>query len=498
MKNTEKLNETSDKDTIIPLYIRLANDLSDQISHGYYRPGDRLLSVRKMAEVRGLSITTILNAYQELENRDVITALPQSGYYVSYKKLNKPIGTKFEISQPKMVDIIDLVKLVLHDSLDESLEQFGAALSPAEILPTTQLNRILKKMLSSNTIKQNVTGAAEGTRILREQISRSMFLLNTNVSIDQILITSGCNEAIYLALSSICKPGDEVAVESPCYFGVLHIMEELKLRVIEIPSDSSVGIDIEKLEFALNNFHIKAVYMNSNCNNPMGCNIPPDRKRKIVDLTSRFDVPVIEDDSTGELFFGKNRPDILKAYDKKGQVIYCSSFSKIISPTYRVGWIIPGKYIDQVTRLKQAINVGTATLQQITIAEYLSSGNYERHMRKVREIYQHRVKQMRTDIFETFPVDTFVSNPQGGFNLWIQLPKKVDSFDLYIECKKEHISLTPGAIFTTDAKYSNFIRLSASFYNDDKKHFIKTMGELVDRCSRKDEKDKITLEKYMK
>ncbi|GAP39874.1 aminotransferase-like domain-containing protein [Flexilinea flocculi] len=492
------MSEQNEKDITVPLYIHLANDLNDQINHGYYRPGDRLPSVRKMAEVRGLSITTILNAYQELENRDVITALPQSGYYVSYKKLNKPLGAKFEISQPKLVDIIDLVKLVLHDSLDESLEQFGAALSPEEILPTDQLNRILKKVLSSKDIKQNVTGSAEGTRVLREQISRQMFLLNTNVSVDEILITSGCNEAIFLALSSICKPGDEVAVESPCYFGVLHILQELKLRVIEIPSDSSVGIDIEKLEFALNNFQIKAVYLNSNCNNPMGCSIPQERKRKIVELTSRFDVPVIEDDSTGELFFGKNRPDILKAYDKKGLVIYCSSFSKILSPTYRVGWILPGKYIDQVTRLKQAINVGTATLQQITIAEYLSSGNYERHLRKVREIYQHRVKQMRSDIFETFPPETFVSNPQGGFNLWIQLPKTVDSFDLYNECKKQHISLTPGAIFTTDGKYDNFIRLSASFYNDDKKHFIKTMGELVDHCSRKDENGKITLEKLMK
>lgn len=487
------MNELTDKERKIPLYIHLANEINSQIDNDYFKPGDRLPSVRKMAEVRGLSITTILNTYQELENRDVITALPQSGYYVSYKNIYKPMGTTFEISQPKPVDIIDLVKLVLHDSIDELVEPFGAGLPPDDLLPTIQLNKILKKTLESRKIKQNITGTAEGILVLREQISRFMFLLNTNVMADEILITSGCNEAIYLALSSICKPGDEVAVESPCYFGVLHILQELKLKVIEIPSNSCVGIDIEKLKYVLSNFNIKAIYVNSNCNNPMGCSIPIERKKELVEIVAQYEVPIIEDDSTGELYFGKSRPEILKSYDKKGFVIYCSSFSKVLSPTYRVGWIIPGKYIDQVTRLKQAINVGTASLQQITIAEYLNSGKYERHLRGVRRIYLQRIKQMRADIYDCFPPETVVSNPQGGFNLWIQLPKAVDSFDLYVQCKKHNISITPGAIFTIDGKYSNFIRLSASFYSDEKKHFIKIIGGLVKQCVIKNDKDKITL-----
>lgn len=474
----------AEKQKKLPVYLSLFNDIKSQIDEGFYSPGEKLPSVRKLSEMRGLSITTINRAYQELEYHGCVTVLPQSGYYVSIQPDYKPPQTSFEITDPQSVDVIKLVNLVLHDTTDQSLLQFGAGIPPADMLPTPQLNKILIKILQSKSIQQNVTGTAEGHASLREQIVRYMFLLNSKIQPNEILITSGCNEAIYLAFASVCQAGDHVAVETPCYFGILQILQTLGIKVIEIPADPKTGIDLEALKFGLEHYQIKAVYVNSNCNNPLGSTIPTENKKELVKIAGKFNVPIIEDDSTGELYFTKTRPSTVKSFDKGGNVIYCSSFSKVLSPTYRIGWILPGKFINQVTQMKQAINVGTATLQQVTLAEYLDSGQFERHLRRIRRVYSQKVRLMYDAVLNCFPDQTYVTNPQGGYSLWVQLPPKVNALDLYWKLKKIKISICPGAIFTVDHKYDNYLRLSASFYSNELSVFVKALGDQVKEFAR--------------
>lgn len=463
-----------------PLYAQLIADLRGSIEDGTYKPGDKLPSVRQISELRRLSITTVLKAYHELEGLGLIVAHPQSGYFVFSKPDYILPQTSVPISQARQVDVIDMVRLVLLDSNDESLIPFGSGIPAQDLLPTNLLNRSMIRLLQSQNKLLNITGTAEGSKNLRTQIAKSMFLFGTTVLPEDIVITAGCNEALFTAFAVSCRPGDQVVVGSPCYFGVLQILQELNLKAIEIPSDPLEGISIESLQHVLENNPIKAIYVNSNCNNPLGFCIPDDNKKRLIKLINKYDIPLIEDDSTGELFFGKSRPGTIKAHDTKGLVIYCSSYSKVAAPAYRIGWIIPGRQKEKVVQYKHALNLSTANLQQETIAEYLKSGNYDRHMRKVRQSYFQKTQLMSEAIRNHFPADTLVSSPQGGFFLWVQLQDKIDTLDLYKAARKQKISLAPGQMFSVNNNFSNYIRMNAAFYSQGLETIIHQLGVIIE------------------
>ena len=462
-----------------PLYIQLADNIIDNINRNIYKPGEKLPSIRHMSEARGISIMTVLKSYQELQSRGYIVSRPQSGYFVISRQEIDEMRKHIELSDPKHVEMPDMTRLVLLDSSDETLIPLGAGVPSADLLPLSQLSHITAKLLQSKQVSLQITGSAEGSSNLRVQIAKHMFLSKTPVQADDVIITSGCNEAIFIALSVVCNPGDLVAVESPCYFGVLQIMQELGLRAIEIPADPVTGIDIDALRTALEMNSIKAIFVNSNCNNPLGCSIPEEKKKLIAGLTEEYNVPLIEDDSIGDLYFGRNRPGTIKSYDKKGLVLYCSSFSKVLAPSFRIGWIVPGRFKKQVIQFKHALNLSSPPLLQEAIAGYLDMGGYELRMRKTRQAYFQKIAQMSGCIRECFPAETKLSRPQGGMFLWISLPKQIDGIKLYHAARRKGISLAPGQMFSINDTYSNCMRVNAAFYSVEIKPVFHTLARII-------------------
>jgi DNA-binding transcriptional MocR family regulator len=296
---------------------------------------------------------------------------------------------------------------------------------------------------------------------------------------DDFVITSGCAEAIHLALQAVCRPGDLVAVESPTYFGILQALEAQGLRALEIPTHSRDGISLDALSFALENHPVRAVVVISNFSNPLGCCMPEENKRALVELLARYQVPLIEDDIYGELAFHAQRPGVAKVFDRQGLVLLCSSFSKDISPSYRVGWIAPGRFRKRVEQLKMATNIATAVLPQLAIARFLESGGYDRHLRSIRRAYAQKVAQMTQAVLAYFPEGTRVSSPAGGFVLWVQLPGEVDSLALYQRALAAGITLAPGHIFSATAKYRSFIRLNAAYMNFAGERALARLGGLA-------------------
>jgi len=463
------------------LYEQVAEELAGLIRKGTFRPGERIPSVRQLSRQRKISITTVLQAYMELENQGLIETRPQSGYYVQAKV--SALLPEPEMSRPQpdptLVSVRELVMMVLKDSTNPNLIQLGAAIPNTELVIPTKLNRIMASLPRQVEKEYNYYDIPPGNEPLRIQIAQRAVGLGCNLTHSDIVTTSGCLEAFTLSLRAVCQPGDTVAIESPMYFGVLQVLESLKLRALEIPTHPHDGISISALRFAIEHNSIQACLVLSNFNNPLGSCIPDENKQALVELLANHDIPLIEGDVCGELYFSGTRPAVCKAYDRKGLVLWCSSFSKDLVPGYRVGWVAPGRFRSTIEWLKYTTNVATATLPQVAIAQFLASGGYDHHLRSIRRLYASFVSQLSQAVMRYFPDGTRVTRPNGGIVLWVQLPDYVDSLVLYKQALQAGITLAPGYIFSATHQYKNFIRLNAAWWSYETDRAMKRLGEFV-------------------
>jgi DNA-binding transcriptional MocR family regulator len=463
------------------LYEQVASDLAELIRQGTFRAGERIPSVRQLSRQRKVSITTVLQAYMLLENQGLIETRPQSGYYVRPKLpqlLPEPEMSTPQLD-PTLISVRELVMMVLKDSTNPDLIQLGAAIPNTELVIPAKLNRIMAAIARKTEHSYNTYDIPPGNEALRIQIAQRAVGIGCSLTPADVVTTSGCLEAFTLSLRAVCKPGDTVAIESPLYFGVLQVLESLDLRALEIPTHPRDGISISALKFAIAHNSIQACLVLSNFNNPLGSCIPDDNKQALVDLLSYHEIPLIEGDVCGELYFSGPRPSVCKAYDRKGLVLLCSSFSKDLVPGYRVGWVAPGKFKATIEWLKYTTNVATATLPQVAIAKFLESGGYDHHLRSIRRLYASFVAQLSQAVMRYFPEGTRVTRPNGGIVLWVQLPDYVDSLELYKQALQIGITLAPGYIFSATHQYKNFIRLNAAWWSYETDRAMRRLGELV-------------------
>jgi DNA-binding transcriptional MocR family regulator len=382
---------------------------------------------------------------------------------------------------PCEVSLSSIYQVVMRDLLDPKLLQLGIAVPNPELLPIEKLNRMLAREMRRFPTQAVSYSLPPGNLRLRKQIAQRLLLSGCALSPDQIVITSGCVEAVVLALRILCKPGDAVAIETPVYFNFLQMIQDLGLKALEIPASSRGGISLEALEYALesNSGEVKACIVISNFNNPLGGRMSDEDKLRLVNMLEEYQVPLIEDDIYGDLSYGDERPSVAKSFDNTGNVLLCSSFSKTLAPGYRVGWVAAGRYQEQIERGKMLANVATASPPQLAIAEFLANGGYEHHLRSVRRAYARQAAQMGDAIGRAFPVGTRVSRPQGGFVLWVEMPEGIDSLVLYKKAKVQGITIAPGPIFSVDGRYRNCVRLNAACWNPAVEVAIETLGRLA-------------------
>ncbi|WP_022669074.1 PLP-dependent aminotransferase family protein [Desulfospira joergensenii] len=478
-QNLQKIEQRSRKH----LYEAVAERIAYLIDQGTFKTSDKIPSLRKLSRQMKVSINTVKEAYNYLEDRRIIEARPQSGYYVCGCRCDIPKEQeiKTDLFNPTTISTSELAMQIMRDCSDPNLVQFGAAIPETGLLPIKKLNRMLSseaRRYQSESVNYSIP---PGCLKLREQIAKRMLHCGCTLSPDEIVITNGGTEAIYLALKSVCKPGDILAIESPVYFNFMEIIQELDLKAIEIPSSPRDGISIDALKYALSQQRIQACLVISNFSNPLGGQIPDAKKEELVNLLAQHGIPLIEDDVHGDLSYNYDRSSVAKAYDKKNTVILCSSFSKTLSPGYRVGWVVPGKFQSRVEQLKLIYNIGSSIPAQLAIAEFLANGGYSHHLRSICRIYEKKVMMMRDAIGRFFPEGTCVTNPKGGFILWIQLPDSVDSRCLYWEAKKLGISISPGIIFSATGQFNNYIRLNAAFYSETNQWAVETLGKIISK-----------------
>src|SRR5512139_212456 len=462
-------------------YQDLAERIADLIRLGTYPPGERIPSVRQMSRQQGLSISTVLQSYSLLERQGLIEARPQSGYYVraqTEERLPEP-ETSSPQRDPSHVSLHELVMMLMRDSDNPDLVQLGAALPHLDQRLIQTLNTTIAKLVRQHGEEAHQYHFPPGLDALRVQIARRMVSAGCSLSPADILITSGGTEAIDYSLHAVCKPGDIVAIESPSYFGTLQMLEVHGLRALEIPTHPRDGISIEALEFAIEHNPIRAVFVISNFNNPLGSQIPDERKKALVELLTRHNIPLIENDVCGELYFGEKRPLVCKAFDTKGLVILLSSFSKDISPGLRLGWVAAGRYSTEVEWLKFTLSASSPTLPQMVVADFLDGGGYDQHLRRLRREYAHNVELMSSAVMRYFPEGTRLTRPSGGFILWVQLPENVNSLELYKMALQGGITLAPGHVFSATYQFSNFIRLNAASFTYTTERALERLGGMI-------------------
>lgn len=463
-------------------YATVADRIGRLIENGALKVGDKLLSVRALSKEQDISLSTAFQAYYHLEAKGLIEARPQSGYYVKF-------SPRHGLSLPKCsepcdealpVTLDDMISSVYHDLRSDKLIQFSLGAPDHSLLPGAKLNKSVMNAIRSEKDSCLNYEHIQGNINLRKQIARLSFNWGGALSEDDIVVTAGCMEALTLCLKAVTKPGDAVAIESPTYFAIFQAMESLGLKVVELPANPETGVDLDYLEKAIPRFDIKACLFVTNFNNPIGSCMPDESKKKLVEMLAKKEIPLIEDDIYGELFFGKKRPKTCKAFDKKGLVLQCGSFSKSLAPGYRIGWAVPGKFKERVIRLKRMNSVSTNTLAQVAIAHFLQNGRYELHLRHLRKALHTQCLRYIQAVTEYFPEDTRITRPQGGFALWIEMNPKIDAYKLHKRAIKHNIGIAPGQIFSTQGQFKNYFRLSYGLpWSERVEEGIKTLGELI-------------------
>jgi DNA-binding transcriptional MocR family regulator len=470
-----------DMPTRIHKYEQVATSIAELIESGVLRPGDPLPSVREFSRQRSLSITTVLQGYYALETRGLIEARPRSGFYVQTHLPSVLLEPEISSppSDPASVTVRELVMMVLRDAGNPRLIPLGAAHPNPTLTATGKLNRILAALTRQSRDVGASYDIPPGPEPLRAQIARRAVTTGCNLSPDDIVMTSGCSDAMNLCLRAACRPGNTVALESPICFDTLQYLEVLGLKALEIPTHPRDGISLEALRFAIAQMPVHACIVISNFNNPLGSCIPDDNKRELVRLLAVHDIPLIENNVFGEICFDGPPPTVAKAYDRKGLVMLCSSFSKDLCPSYRVGWAVPGRFKHEIEWLKYITSIAVPTLPQLAIAEFMASGAHSYHLRRIRQAYARSVAGLLQAVSRYFPHSVRVTRPSGGFVVWVQLPETVDSLALYRSALTEGIAITPGGLFSPTNGYHNFIRLNAAHWSEKTERGIRRLGELI-------------------
>lgn len=448
------------------LYQQLADSFAEAIHQGTLKPGKRLPAIRRVAQSHQVSINTVLSAWQLLEDRGLVEARPQSGYYVrgvlpAVKPPLRPLTAQENDPSAQKLALIEQVFAAQHhpDYTNISL----ACPQDSELFPAARLGRITASLIRRDGDMIGRYALPPGSERLREEIARRSLHSGLNLTVQDITLTHGCMEALQLALRAVTKPGDCVGLESPTYFFLFPLLASLGLKALEIPTDPQEGLALDALEMLLQEQRIQALIAMPGAQNPLGYVMPLANKQRLAKLVNTYKCPLIEDGLYDELQFDWPLSPPVKAFDHEGWVIYCTSFTKTVAPDFRIGWTAAGRFHAAIARLKAVSSMTESRLLSETLAEFLASGGYDHHLRSLRRRYAANLDAARGIIARHYPHGTRATLPRGGFVFWVELPGKVDTVEMFHRLLQEQICVTPGALYTLSDRYKHALRLSCCY-----------------------------------
>ncbi|MEM6318787.1 MAG: PLP-dependent aminotransferase family protein [Bacteroidota bacterium] len=462
-------------------YEKIAKQLEISILDNTLKVGEKLPSVRLLSKQQQVSSSTIFKAYYQLEAKGLIEARLKSGYYVRLRQENRPSPTIFKVAQPdaKSIDTKSLILELEELRNVENIIKLSSSVPSAKLLPTARLNKSVAEAMRDEKNILLKYPHPQGNPELRRMIAQQLLNWGGHFSADELVITAGCMEALNVSLMILTQPNDVIAIDELTYFSIHQAVERLGLKAVSIPVTNQ-GLDLPFLRKAIDKYPIKAGLFVTNFHNPTGVCLPDSQKKELVELMTERQIPLIEDDIYGELYFGKNRPSTCKYYDREGWVLYCSSLSKTIAPGYRIGYCQPGRFLEQFAHQKRILSLSTSSLPQMALLKFFQKGRYDFHLRKLRTALHTQALRYSQCILQHFPKTIYFNMPEGGFNLWIAFPKDFDSYQLFKAAKDQQIGIAPGQIFSVEPAFKHCIRISfAEPFTDEIEESIRRLGAIA-------------------
>lgn len=448
--------------TDLPLYLHIARQLQARLDSGEWPPGSRLPAVRRLAAEHGVNTLTALAAYRHLEEQQSVVARPRSGFFAALPR-HVATGTA---AQPgptaaALVDVDSRMSQLIRLSASSIRQQLHMAEAHSSLYPAQELSRRMQLLLARQPELIGAYLPTADQQQLHQQIRRLAASWQLDIPLDKVLFTQGITEAISLSLRLLTRPGDVVAVETPVYFGLLQTLQTLGLKALEIPCTPDAGLSLEALEFALRHgAPVKCLVTVTNFQNPTGALMPDDNKKRLLQLARRHGLTIIEDDVFGELYFGPQHPTPLKAWDRDGDVIYCSSFTKSFAPAFRLGWLSGGRHHAALERLRESSSLVSPAILLAVLSEVLASGDYARISQRIRQQLKQQMDALADAVLAAFPRGTRVRRPQGGMLLWVEGPEGLDSQAMLETALARSISFAPGLVFSAEPRFAHCLRIN--------------------------------------
>lgn len=462
-------------------YEILAEQIKAQIESGVWLENEKLPSLRKKSEQSGFSLMTVLHAYQILESQGYISSHERSGYIVTAK--TKP-GTSNLVQTSEAVSINDFVFDVLQASKNPHMLSLGFAYPDPGLYPRQHLNKSVATAARQISLTSALDNLPPGNADLRKLIAMRYAARGINISPEEIVITAGALEALSLSLQACTQPGDWVVIESPTFYGSMQALERLGLKAITVRVSPTTGLDVTALERALQTHPVKACWLMSNFQNPLGYSLSEENKKQVAALLKKYQVALVEDDVYAELYSGSSAPVPIKHYMDNGDSMLCSSFSKSLVAGFRIGWVAAGLRALDIQKQQLMSTFETSAPIQLSLVDYLSTKNYELHLKQLRKKLANRKQAMQAFWQELLNGIAVVHANDGGYFIWIECSSHVNAMDIYYEALQLQITIAPGKLFSLNAEFDHCFRVNASFeLNDAKKNQLSKLADYIKRLS---------------
>ncbi len=473
-------------------YKQVYGRIMELVENGTFHNNTKVPSVRDMSRQMNFSMMTVLEGYNRLVDDGILENREKSGFYVLPAEYRSEYGMSLPRPRFEQIDVYSSnmeigedFKNLLETSRRPDFIRLGSGSPSPEFFPGKELALHMSRAARNNFNEINLGNFNHGHAGLRKELSGLMMSGGTDVSHEDIIVTSGATQALLLALKAVTKPGDTVAVESPGYYGYFSLLEFLNIKIMEIPICPQSGLSLKDLETVLNKKKIAALITSPSFQNPTGATMTLEKRGKLCALASKFNLPVIEDDVFGELSFSGTRLPSLKSICQSN-VIYISSLGKILAPGYRIGWISGGKYHKDIERCFDKGFFVQNQPCQYAAESFLKSESMNRHLKTLRRKYAENIRMFRNTICENFPSEILLSSPEGGVFLWMKLPDGVDSRDIAAAAAARKISIAPGVLFSSRGLYSGYVRLNAGVVWSSKvKDAIVVLGNITGDLQKK-------------
>ena len=377
--------------------------------------------------------------------------------------------TQFKYSKRVPADGTDAVGAILQAAADPKIISFAGGLPAPEVFPVKEMKATVDKVFEEHGQEAMQYGAAKGVTALREVIQQHVKEKeNVDSELDNVLVTTGSEQALDLVGKAFVDPGDTVLVEQPTYLCALDVFRSYGANFASVEMDED-GMKMDALEEALKaNPNTKLIYTVPNFQNPTGRTMTEERRKQLAELAEKYDVYVLEDNPYGEIRFAGQHVPAVKSFDKSGHVLYMSTFSKTLAPGFRLGWLVADEdVVNKLTVLKQSADLHTDNLAQFAVAQFFTDNDVDAHVKEISDLYGKRKDLMLEGIKKYFPEGVKYTNPEGGMFLWVEVPGVDDTVELFKECLEHDVAFVPGDPFFAGEAQPGAFRLNYSNMKED-------------------------------